>query len=49
MIYIILILLVYYTVAQGFDALHSCYPEESFEVFDAIIHVQILFPFTFLT
>lgn len=30
-------------IAQGFDALHSCHPEESFEVFDAIIQVPFLF------
>lgn len=29
-----------YFLAQGFDALHSCSPEESYEIFDAIIQVQ---------
>ena len=31
------------TSAQGFDALQSCSPEESYEIFDAIIQVKFLF------
>ena len=33
----------HFLLAQGFDALHACAPEESYEIFDAIIQVGTMF------